>query len=187
MMMTMMPASRRQKFALVTWTLAGVAVVLCLASCQGVGWSLMNRKVRSDFPTVRRTGTGELAGRLNDPRRPRPVLLDVRTQAEYDVSHLPGARRVEPGSDPAQLSLPKDQPVVTYCSVGYRSAAFARRMQETGFERVENLEGSIFQWANEGRPLEQKEGQPARQVHPYNATWGLLLDKPLRADVPPAS
>ncbi len=182
-----MTARRRHKFALIGLTLVGVSVVLCFTACQQIGWGLVKRKVRSDFPAVRRTGTGELAERLNDRRRPRPVLLDVRTQAEYDVSHLPGARRVEPGSDPAQLALPRDQPVVTYCSVGYRSAEFARRLQNAGFDRVENLEGSIFQWANEGRPLEQNDGQPARKVHPYNATWGLLLDKPLRADVPPAS
>jgi hypothetical protein len=30
------------------------------------------------------------------------------------------------------------------------------------------MEGSIFQWANEGRPLE-KEGKPVETVHPYNA------------------
>ena len=108
-----------------------------------------------------------------------PVLLDVRTAAEFDVSRLAGATRVEP--DAATVALPKNTPIVTYCSVGYRSAKFAQRLQEAGFTDVRNLEGSIFQWANEGRAIE-----PAGKVHPYNKKWGSLLNAPLRASVPDA-
>jgi hypothetical protein len=45
---------------------------------------------------------------------------------------------------------------------------------------VRNLDGSIFAWANEGRPLE-RNGQPAQLVHPYDALWGKLLDPARRA------
>ncbi len=37
--------------------------------------------------------------------RTAPVLLDVRTGAEFDVSHLPGARRVDPDADAAKVGL----------------------------------------------------------------------------------
>ena len=110
------------------------------------------------------------------------MLLDVREPAEYAVSHLAGARQVEPGTDPATLDLPMDSRVVTYCSVGYRSADYGRTLRRAGFTDVRNLEGSIFQWANEGRPIVRGDGQPARKVHPYNKTWGLLLRPGLRAD-----
>ncbi|MDQ3624509.1 MAG: rhodanese-like domain-containing protein [Verrucomicrobiota bacterium] len=33
------------------------------------------------------------------------MLLDVRTGAEFDVSHLPGARRVDPDADAAKVGL----------------------------------------------------------------------------------
>ena len=47
--------------------------------------------------------------------------------------------------------------------------------EAAGFEHVYNLEGGIFQWANEGRAL-YRAGEPAEKVHPYNRTWGRLLD-----------
>ncbi|MEY2529462.1 MAG: hypothetical protein QOJ05_1552 [Verrucomicrobiota bacterium] len=141
----------------------------------------MNAKIRADFPEVRRTTTSELAAALAGKNK--PVLLDVRTRAEFDVSHLEGAIRVEPGSGPAAISFPKDKPIVTYCSVGYRSAAFAKKLSQAGYRNGTNLEGSIFRWANENRPL-VRDGAPTDKVHPYNRIWGLLLDKSHRAVIP---
>ena len=162
--------------------------ILCLSvlfSWRWLGWLAVNAETRHKFPTVQDIQTRGLAAWLNDPQRPQPVLLDVREPAEFDVSHLAHARRVEPGADPTTLDLPKDQPIVTYCSVGYRSADYAQQLQKAGYTNVRNLQGSIFQWANEGRPV-YKDGGQADKVHPFNATWGKLLKPSLRADVPPA-
>lgn len=162
-----------------------VAVFLAVPAllfAQGLGWTLVNWKVRHDFPKVRRISPNELSEWLKDKKRAQPSLLDVRTKAEFEVSQIPGAHRVEPGTDPAEIKLPKDQPIVTYCSVGYRSGALAEKMREAGFTNVQNLSGSIFQWANEGRPLVH-DGQPSHKVHPYNSTWGKLLKPELRAPV----
>lgn len=165
---------------------AFLLLMLAFICGRWAAWELVDRKVRHDFPGVTATGPEPLARWLADPRREPPVLLDVRTRAEYDVSHLPGAIHVEPGSDPATVNLPRDRPIVTYCSVGYRSAALAERLRAAGFRDVVNLEGSIFRWANEGRPLEC-DGGLTTTVHPYNATWGLLLQPARRAPVvPPA-
>jgi len=148
---------------------------------QRIGWRLINAKIRADFPEVRRITTTELAAALASDNK--PVLLDVRTKAEFDVSHLEGAMRVEPGSDPASISIPKDHAIVTYCSVGYRSAAFAKKLSEAGYRNVSNLEGSIFRWANENRPLVH-DGQPTNEVHPYNRLWGMLLEQSRQAANP---
>ena len=51
---------------------------------------------------------------------------------------------------------------MTYCAVGYRSAEMATQLRAAGFTNVRNLEGSIFQWANEHRPLVHGE-QPVEQ------------------------
>ena len=166
-----------------------VAVVLGLSalfSWRWLGWQMVIAETRHKFPTVQDIQTRGLASWLDDPQRPQPVLLDVREPAEFDVSHLAKARRVQPGSDPSKLNLPKHQPIVTYCSVGYRSADYAQQLQKAGYTDVRNLEGSIFQWANEGRPV-FKDGLPADKVHPYNNLWGKLLKPSLRADVPPAA
>jgi rhodanese-related sulfurtransferase len=110
------------------------------------------------------------------------LLLDVRTREEFEVSHLRGAVHVPPDAAASVLREPKDRPVVTYCSVGYRSGGFAQKLHAAGFTNVANLEGSIFRWANEGRPV-FRGSQEVTEVHPYNRTWGLLLRRKLRADV----
>jgi rhodanese-related sulfurtransferase len=138
--------------------------------------------VREKFPGVKQLSTTNLAAWLADPSRPQPQLLDVRTPKEYAVSHLAGARQISPDAKAKEVlvTLDRNRPVVVYCSVGYRSSKLAQRLQAAGLVQVMNLEGSIFAWANEGRPLE-KDGRPAFKVHPYNKTYGRMLKPELRA------
>jgi rhodanese-related sulfurtransferase len=137
--------------------------------------------VRQRFPEVQQLPAAELARWLADTNRLAPQILDVRRPAEFAVSHLAGATRVDPGAKAAALSpvIATNRPVVVYCSVGYRSSELARRLMKAGVTNVFNLEGSIFQWANEGRPLTGANG-PATKVHPYNDRWGALLKPELR-------
>lgn len=162
----------------------GVVIVFVSASAisaQGVRWSLVNWKVRHDFPGVRRISPQEVEQWLKNSKREQPVLLDVRTEPEFAISHIHGARRVDPEAHADAIKLPKNQPIVTYCSVGYRSGAFAKKLQEAGYTNVKNMTGSIFQWANEGRPVE-RDGHRVYKVHPYSSGWGKLLHPELRAD-----
>jgi rhodanese-related sulfurtransferase len=126
--------------------------------------------------------TAQLADWLADKKRQPPVLLDVRTEEEWRVSHISGARRVDPTASVEEVApgMPKETPIVTYCAVGYRSGALATKLREAGFSNVWNLEGSIFQWANERRPL-VRENQAATTVHPYSSLWGRLLIDDARA------
>ncbi len=149
-----------------------------------LAWRVPNAAVRRTFPAIARIGTSELDTWLSNPGRRPPRLLDVRASAEHQISHLANAQQVEPSSDPSALDLPRDPPVVTYCSVGYRSAAYAQKLRQAGFANVRNLEGSLFQWANENRPLVKHRGQSAEQVYPYDRVWGLLLRRDRRPPVP---
>ena len=165
--------------------LLGLALFVMLAvSCRAIGWSIVDWKIAHDFPQVKRITAVELAAWLQDAKRPPPVLLDVRTAAEYEVSHLYEAQRVQPGSPASVIQMSRDQPIVTYCSVGYRSAAFAQTLKRAGYTHVLNMEGSIFKWANEGRPL-FRDGRLTKKVHPYNEAWGRLLDKARRSEGAP--
>lgn len=131
--------------------------------------------LRKKFPDVRTISTAELAG-LDVSAR--PLLLDAREENEFAVSHLPGARRAENDAvaQLRQLGATNETPIVVYCSVGYRSALMARKLQKVGFANVRNLEGSIFAWANEGRPLVNANGTTIG-AHPFNILWGRYLDK----------
>lgn len=142
--------------------------------------------IASQFPEIRTIATDSLAERLSDSTSTEPMLLDARSPEEYAVSHLPGARRIDPEADsfPELDSLSANHPVIVYCSVGYRSARVASHLQRQGFSNVANLQGSIFRWANEGRTV-VRDGRPVRAVHPYDSTWGRLLNQDLHATAPP--
>jgi len=108
------------------------------------------------------------------------TLLDARTREEYEISHIPGSEFLGyPEADPEALkNLPKDQPLVLYCSVGYRSERMAERLRKQGFSKVYNLYGSIFEWANRGYPLENAQGVRTDSLHTYNRQWSRWVENP---------
>jgi rhodanese-related sulfurtransferase len=164
-------------------TVAGLVVgVSALLGLRSVDWFLLKKSLRHKFAKIEWISTSELADWLSSKRQPAPLLLDVRTVEEWNVSHLPGARRIEPNAtaENAAKGLTKERPIVTYCAVGYRSGEVAERLRAAGFTNVRNLEGSIFQWANEHRPLVH-ENEAVAQVHPYNGFWGRLVNDDVRA------
>lgn len=146
------------------------------------GMDGMRSLVRNRFPLVRQLDPAAAAAWLAATNAPRPQLLDVRTEAEFRVSHIPGARRVDPEASGAEAAkgIDPSRPILVYCAVGYRSSELATRLLKSGLTNVANLEGSIFAWANEGRPLEA-DGRPVTRVHPYNSTFGRLLKPEHRA------
>lgn len=93
------------------------------------------------------------------------VMIDVRTQAEFDGGHVLDARHV-PQDQVAQsaetLKRFKDKVVITCCESGMRSRAAARALQAQGFTKVVNLRGGVQAWRAENLPL-VKEGGKARQ------------------------
>ncbi len=152
-------------------------------SNRSAGWDAMLALVRERFPKVPQVSTSELAAWRNNSVRPQPQLLDAREPAEFEVSHLPGAIRVAPDATAKAIlaMIEPGRPVVVYCSVGYRSSRLAARLMEGGRSEVFNLEGSIFAWANEGRPLVTRDAKSAKWVHPFDAIYGKLLKPELRA------
>lgn len=108
------------------------------------------------------------------------LILDAREIEEYEVSHIPSAIHI--GYDrPAFHKLDqidKNQTIVLYCSVGYRSEKLGEKLQEMGYVNVLNLYGSIFEWANSDKPLENLEDQPTIEVHTYNKSWSQWINNP---------
>ncbi len=163
--------------------LIGAAVVLIAG--RGVAFDAIRRLTAHKFPDVQWITTAELARWREDPGRTQPLVVDARTVPEYLVSHLRGAVRIDAGR-PSLHPLrgwAKNGPIVVYASVGYRSARLAHWLAGQGFINVLNLQGSIFEWANEDRPI-FRDDRPTTQVHPYDRRWGLLLDSRYRAPVP---
>ena len=145
-------------------------------------WPAVLKMVRSNFPDVSQIPADTLNVWLTEKTADdRPLLLDVRTTEEFGVSHLKEAVLTPSEKEAVDIlaGVPKDRRIVVYCSVGYRSSELATKLIQQGFTNIHNLEGSLFTWANEGRPI-YRDGQAVEEVHPYDSVWGKLLKAPLR-------
>ena len=139
-------------------------------------WRVIKQLIRQKFPAVKEISTDQLAQWLASDRPP-PLLIDARQAEEYAVSHLPDAQQLPTLAAVQQSAVNPEAEIVVYCSVGYRSARLAQQLQDAGYAHVMNLEGSIFEWHNQGQPL-VVDGEPTKAIHPYNRTWGMLLVSP---------
>lgn len=90
------------------------------------------------------------------------VLVDVRSQSEFDGGHILDARHVPQDQVAAQaaetLKRFKEKVLITCCETGMRSQAAARVLQAQGFTKVVNLRGGLQAWRTENLPL-VKDGQ----------------------------
>ncbi len=77
------------------------------------------------------------------------LLLDVRTQAEYDEGHINDPTLIpvtELESRLDEISEYKDKPVLVYCRSGNRSVTASNILIDNGFSEVHNLLGGIGAW-----------------------------------------
>ncbi|XP_025962111.1 uncharacterized protein LOC112986833 [Dromaius novaehollandiae] len=156
------------------------------------------RWVQKSFPNVESVSTETLQSWLEE--KPEELLiLDIREADEFEVSHLPGAIRIDPESNNIQEilqeHLQKEQEqqklVVCYCTVGYRASLTAQRLNEflssergqklKPFLKIYNAKGGLAKWARERKGMVDKQERSTHLVHPYNAEWAKLLEPELQA------
>jgi rhodanese-related sulfurtransferase len=92
----------------------------------------------------------------------RVVLLDVRTQVEFDAGHMKGATWVERGIAEFMLvrQLPDpDAEIVVYCKVGNRTGLVVKALKNAGYRNVVGLEGGFDEWARQGNSVHNYLGE----------------------------
>ena len=104
-------------------------------------------------------------------------LLDTRTLAEYQVSHLAGAHFVDYDLFRANSlkGITRQATIVIYCAVGVRSERIGEQLLKAGYKNVFNLYGGIFAWKNEGYAVYNSRIQETDSVHTYNRVWSVWL------------
>jgi rhodanese-related sulfurtransferase len=85
---------------------------------------------------------------------PGVIVLDVRTENEYEAGHIAGAELV-PLSELEQRTgeLDKDDALLVYCKSGTKSVEASNILIQYEFESVYNMEGGINAWVNAGYPV----------------------------------
>ena len=85
---------------------------------------------------------------------PSLVILDVRTQEEYDEGHLENAVLIPVSELESRLDeLNKDKPILVYCKLGGRSATASQILVDNGFSGVYNMLGGVTAWRDVAYPV----------------------------------
>ena len=79
------------------------------------------------------------------------IILDARTQEEYDQGHIPGAIVIsheEIAEKAEEVLTDKEQLILVYCRSGRRSKIAAEALVELGYTNIKEF-GGIIDWPYE--------------------------------------
>ena len=86
-------------------------------------------------------------------KQPEAVILDVRTEEEFESGYIPNAKNIDlrmgPGFIDEINTLEKNKSYYVYCRSGARSAQAVQLMRDLGFNETYNLLGGILDWEGE--------------------------------------
>ena len=122
-----------------------LTAVLILTGCG----SSADDKTVGDKKTYRQVSPEEAAAMMEEETD--YIILDVRTQEEYETAHIPGAicipnETIGTGDIP---ELPdKDQLILVYCRSGNRSKQASEKLAKQGYTNIVEF-GGINSWTGE--------------------------------------
>jgi rhodanese-related sulfurtransferase len=90
------------------------------------------------------------------------VLLDIRTEEEYQAGHIQGAQWFPRGKLEyyiQDLIKDPDSRIVLYCRTGGRSALATLTLQDMGYTNVVDLNGGFKEWVAEGNTFYNLHGE----------------------------
>ena len=83
-------------------------------------------------------------------RNESPLLLDVRTRAEYGRGHIAGSVLIpvqELQLRVSELDAYKNKDILLYCATGNRSTVASKILIDRGFTRILNMRRGIVAWS----------------------------------------
>lgn len=121
-----------------------------------IGFDRIDGHLAGGFATVatdpqlvrrgRRLEPDVLRGEL-DAQQP-PLVVDVRTDGEWENGHIDGALHVPLTRLQASLDeIPRDRELVLVCQSGYRSSTAASLLESAGYGDVADLRGGMLAWS----------------------------------------
>ena len=122
-----------------------LTAVLILTGCG----SSADDKTAGDKKTYRQVSPEEAAAMMEEETD--YIILDVRTQEEYETAHIPGAICI-PNETIGSGDIPqlpdKDQLILVYCRSGNRSKQASEKLAKQGYTNIVEF-GGINSWTGE--------------------------------------
>ena len=131
--------------------MAGLAVVACALLFRPS--VLRAQGSTGEYPKLSPAEARELLGKRSG--NPGFVLLDVRTQKEFDAERIAGAVIVDYNSPSFRekiAKLDRSKSYLVYCRTGNRTNGAVKVMRELGFPNVSVFPGGITKWKEAGFP-----------------------------------
>jgi hydroxyacylglutathione hydrolase len=106
---------------------------------------------------VRQASVRELSLKLPE----KPLVLDVRSRAEWSTGHIAGALHIPAGELPKRLhEAPQNLPVHVICGSGYRSSIATSVLKRGGLNNVINVNGGMGAWHAQQLPTRAHSAAP---------------------------
>jgi len=125
-----------------------IPVLLLLFTCQSAA---------TDWRGISAEETLRISASITAAASPRTALiLDVRSLAEYENGHVPGAQQVaysQIAEHLDELAAGRERGVIVYCEAGIRARKAADTLLENGFTNVRHLDGDMRVWRAKGLPI----------------------------------
>ena len=125
-----------------------ILIVLCVMLLTACGQTAVETETVQE--AVYMNITAEEAKKLMDTEKDY-IILDTRTQEEYEESHIPGAILIpyDQITEKAESILKdKDQLILVYCRSGRRSKLAAQDLVTLGYTNIKEF-GGIIDWPYE--------------------------------------
>jgi len=93
---------------------------------------------------------------INNGSFPNLVVLDVRSQSEFESGHLYGAIWIpveELEARVEELLKHQDHEIIIYCRSGVRSVNASKILDSNNFTKAYNMVGGILEWQSNGYPV----------------------------------
>ncbi len=117
----------------------------------------ISSEAKSNAPHI---SSQQLAGSQSE--KEEFVLLDIRTEAEYEAGHIQGARWFPRGKLEYYIQEVIKDPntrIVLYCRTGGRSALATLTLKDMGYTNVVDLEGGFKEWVAGGHTFYNLHGE----------------------------
>jgi hydroxyacylglutathione hydrolase len=142
------PDGRQSELALRDLAMIGLDRVAGSFGLDALGeWTRAGRTLAK----IARISAPDLAARLEAGDA---TLVDVRSRAEWEAGHVPGATHLPAGEIADRMEeLPRERPLAVHCQGGTRSAIAASLLDAHGVTGVLDMPGGFSEWERAGLPV----------------------------------